>query len=497
MRLENRILNIMKKGSPSNLTISLLNATLKNSITRRALFHAIEKAMDKMSFDEQGPSRPEKLREDRAYMSKALLTSLENAFKSDSISRQSVKKLTDIFLSKIFIQGINTRRTFYEKNAFRPPGFITISPTNVCNLKCKGCYAGDIYTKHTLDFDIFDRIISDMKKEFASHFFVISGGEPFMYKNNGKTLMDILAKHNDSYFLCYTNGTLITKEKAKKLAQLGNFTPAISVEGFEKETDERRGKGTFKKIMEAMDNLKEAGVLFGISATPCSHNADLLLSDEFLNFFFKEKSAFYGWYFQYMPIGRNPSLKLMVTPEQRVKMHKTIWEKVKKDRLFIGDFWNSGTASDGCMAAGRGGGYFYIMWDGTITPCVFIPFKDKNYNNIYDIYKRGETLTDVIKSPLFTSIRKWHSSYWWDQPKERCGNLLAPCIIRDNSDVFSKIVKAVEASHIDEGARTYLSFIEQGKMPKYNTKYRKLSEPIWENEYLQKKGYVESEKRKI
>ncbi len=238
--------------------------------------------------------------------------------------------------------------------------------------------------------------------------------------------------------------------------------------------------------MEVMDNLRETGVMFGISVTPCSHNADLLLSDKFLDFFFKEKGAFYGWYFQYMPIGRKPSMELMVTPEQRVKMYRTIWKKVVEDRLFIGDFWNSGTASDGCMAAGRGGGYFYIMWDGTITPCVFIPFADNGYNNIYEVYKRGETLTDVIKSPFFSAIRKWHSSYWLDQPKEKCGNLLAPCIIRDNSDVFYKIVKAVGARHIDEGAKTYLSFIEQGHMPEYNIKYRRLTDPIWEQEYLQR-----------
>ena len=486
MKLENKILTIMKKGAAIHFIIPLIKTALRNPKTRKKLLNAIEKAMDKMSFDEQGPSRPDKLREDRAYMSKALLASLDRAFSSNSISRESIKKLMAIFLSKIFIQGINTRREFHDKNSFRPPGFITISPTNICNLKCKDCYAGDVYIKHTLDFEIFDRIISDMKKEFGAYFFVISGGEPLMYKNKGKTLMDILKKHDDSYFLCYTNGTLITKEKAKEFASLGNFTPAISVEGFEKETDDRRGKGTFKKIMEAMDNLKEAGVLFGISVTPCSHNADMLLSDDFLDFFLREKGAFYGWYFQYMPIGRNPSLERMVTPEQRVKMHKTIWEKVKKDKFFIGDFWNSGTASDGCMAAGRGGGYFYIMWDGTITPCVFIPFTDNKYSNIHRVYKRGETLTDVIKSPFFSAIRKWHSSYWLDQPKEKCGNLLAPCIIRDNSDVFHKIIKTVGAQHVDEGSKTYLSFIEQGKMPEYNMKYRKLTDPIWEQEYLQK-----------
>ncbi|MCK4245167.1 MAG: radical SAM protein [Candidatus Omnitrophica bacterium] len=484
MNLEEKVFNIMEKSSPSKFITYIVNMGFRNSRTRRTLIKAIEKATYKMSL--KGPERPEKAKEDRFYMGRALLNSIDRALSSSSISKECVRKLTYVFLSKIFVEGMHTRREFKEDHDFRPPGLIAIAPTNVCNLKCKGCYAGDVYTRHTLDYEIFDRIITDMKKEFAAHFFVISGGEPFMYKDKNKTLIDILAKHQDAYFMAYTNGTLINKERAKQLGGLGNFTPAISVEGFEKETDERRGKGTFKKIMAAMDNLKESGVMFGISVTPCAHNADILLSDKFVDFFFKEKGTFYGWYFQYMPIGRSPSMDLMVTPEQRVQMYRRIWKKVTEDKIFIADFWNSGTASDGCMAAARGGGYFYIMWDGTITPCVFIPFADKNYGNIYQVYERGETLTDVIKSPLFSRIREWHSSYWLDQPREKCGNLLAPCPIRDNSEVFYNTMREVNARPVDEGARTYLSFIEKGEMPEYNRRYRELTDPIWEKEYLKK-----------
>ncbi|NCQ56165.1 MAG: radical SAM protein [bacterium (Candidatus Ratteibacteria) CG_4_9_14_3_um_filter_41_21] len=485
MILEKKILAIMEKGPASQFTSYLIKTGLKNSRIRKVLIKAIEKAIYQMSLKES--NRPQKVKEDRFYMGRALLASIENALSSGSMSKESMEKLKQIVLSKILVEGIHTREEFKEIHGFRPPLFITISPTNVCNLKCTGCYAGEVYAKTALDYEIFDKIISDMKREFSAHFFVISGGEPFMYKSHGKTLLDILAKHQDCYFMAYTNATLINKEKTKELAKLGNFSPAISVEGFEKETDERRGKGTWKKIMGAMDNLKESGVMFGISVTPCAHNADLLLSDEFIDFFFQEKKAFYGWYFQYMCIGRKPSLDLMVTPEQRVKMYKKIWKRVRERKTFIADFWNSGTASDGCMAAARGGGYFYIMWDGTITPCVFIPFVDKEYGNIYEVYKKGKTLTDVIKSPFFSGIRKWQSSYWMDQPKEKCGNLLAPCIIRDNAEVFYDIVKEAGAQPVDEGARTYLSFVEQGQMLEYNRKYRELTEPIWEKEYLKKK----------
>jgi len=90
---------------------------------------------------------------------------------------------------------------------------------------------------------------------------------------------------------------------AKKLAKLGNVAPAISIEGFEKETDDRRGPGTFKKIMEAMDNLKEAGVPFGFSVTPTKLNIEALMSDEFVDLMI-QKGCSFGWYFQYVPVGR-------------------------------------------------------------------------------------------------------------------------------------------------------------------------------------------------
>jgi len=176
----------------------------------------------------------------------------------------------------------------------------------------------------------------------------------------------------------------------------------------------------------------------------------------------------------------------MVTPEQRYRMLNRIWSVVKEQKLFIGDFWNSGTASDGCMAAARGGGYFYIMWDGTITPCVFIPFKDKEYGNLYKIYENGETVVDAIKSPLFTHIRDWQDGYWVKQPQHRCGNLLTPCAIRDNSEAFYNIIGETGAIPTDAGAEDYLRMIEQGKMPEYNRQYRAYTDPLWEREYLRK-----------
>lgn len=156
--------------------------------------------------------------------------------------------------------------------------------------------------------------------------------------------------------MVYTNGTLITKSVANELAKLGNVTPAISVEGFEEQTDKRRGKGVHKRILQAMENLREAGVLFGISVTGTRENAEIVTSDEFNDYYFDKQGATYGWIFQYMPIGREHLLKPVVTPQQRLEMYNRTWRLVRERKIFVADFWNSGTASNGCIAAARPGG---------------------------------------------------------------------------------------------------------------------------------------------
>ena len=84
--------------------------------------------------------------------------------------------------------------------------------------------------------------------------YIFSGGEPLVRKDD---LIKLAEKHNDCSFLSFTNATFVDEEFAKKLGELGNFGFAISVEGFEKETDMRRGNGTYNKVMEAMDFLKK------------------------------------------------------------------------------------------------------------------------------------------------------------------------------------------------------------------------------------------------
>jgi MoaA/NifB/PqqE/SkfB family radical SAM enzyme len=333
--------------------------------------------------------------DDKIVMGMGIIGSIERGLAEKLISKSSLHTLLNI-MKQVAIdsqseQGEYAR--FHKQHGIKPPAFLVISPGKACNLRCTGCYADSGTTAEKLDWDIVDRLITEARTVWGTRLYVFSGGEPFAYRSQGKGILELMEKHTDCAFIMYTNGTLINEKVSQQLAESGNVLPAISVEGWKERTDARRGNGMFDRILETMKLLRSNGVPFGISLTGTRDNAEEILSDEFIEFF-QQQGALYAWLFQYMPIGRSFTLDLLPTPEQRVWMWHRSWEIVRNRRMFLADFWNSGTACDGCLSAGGHdrGGYFYIDWNGAVSPCVFVPYSPVN---IKDVYARGGTLNDV------------------------------------------------------------------------------------------------------
>lgn len=454
---------------------ALGNLMLRERIIRNQAMYALDhKTYQKIV--ENGPdNRPRHVQEDKHAYLVALLHGFDRAIEQDIISKHVLGRMLNVFLDNVVVKG---QKNAAQSLGFVPPFFVLVSPTGKCNLRCIGCYAASDPGNHaSLDFETFDRILREKRELWESHFTVISGGEPFLWRDGDYGLLDMVEKHSSDTFMVYTNATLITDDVAKHMAELGNISPAISVEGFEKETDARRGKGTYQRIMSAFDCLRKHGVPFGVSATPNRHNWEIITSDRFADFYFLQEGAVYGWLFQYMPIGRGQSLDLMVPPQQRVEMLHRMRRLVKEKKVFLADFWNSGAASNGCISAGRGGGYFYIDWNGNIAPCAFVPYAT---DNIYDIYRRGEILNDALNSPLFRRIRAWQDQYGYAQPAELTQDWLCPCVIRDHVDILKDAVLESGAQPINEEAAIALhdeSYYEG--MRHYGKEIASLMDPIW------------------
>jgi len=338
--------------------------------SRRLVFYIIEKSLKNILLNRDREKFPRKLQQDKFCMARTMMYAIDRGLRSGQISRQVWTPFVNSF-GNVYLKNLDKIKAFQEKYGFKPPGFVTISPTKNCNLQCIGCYANSFRTsRERLDFEIVTRVVREQKELWNSHFTVISGGEPLVYKSQGKTIFDLAREHSDTFFLMYTNGTLINEEVAQKFAEVGNITPAISVEGFEEETDKRRGKGVHQKILRAFENLSKVGVPYGISITATRHNAEIIMSDEFIDYYFNQHGVLYGWIFQYMPIGRSFTLDLMVTPQQRLEMYLKTWQLIREKGVFMADFWNCGAVSSGCISAGKPGGYFYIDWNGNAKPSI-------------------------------------------------------------------------------------------------------------------------------
>lgn len=475
-----------KQKKKPNLYSYIAKKIIYFPLVRNSLIKLLEKKMYKDAVL-NNTDYPKKVQEKKIQFMSGLLESGIRNYDKGYVSKDFIDKIFDTLLRYGFTEKealAHYKNSFKEKYGTLPPTFIVLSPTQKCNLVCEGCYASSTMNAKTMPFNIVDKMVDEVYNEWGNRFFVISGGEPFMYKDDGKTLFDIWEKYNDMFFLVYTNGTKIDLEAAKKLGKLCNVSPAISIEGFEKETDERRGKGTFQKILEAAKNLKEAGVPFGVSVTTTRKNYKILNDDKFYDFIFQELGASYMFLFQLMPIGKATCVKeLMITPDERISLYR-IWERLLKEKKYpIADFWNSGVLSDGCIAYGRSGGYMYIDWNGNIMPCVFVPYYE---DNIMDLYSKNKKLADALFSKLFINGRKWQDETGLSHLKNP-DNWLMPCSIRDNFKNFKKNILTDSAKPEDLPAKELISSKEmENFLEDFDDKLEKLSKPIWEKEYLGK-----------
>ncbi|MGB4439841.1 MAG: radical SAM protein [Sedimentibacter sp.] len=312
-----------------------------------------------------------------------------------------------------------------EENDCNVPWTILMDPTSACNLHCTGCWAAEYGNKMNMDFDTLDSIIEQGKK-LGTYMYIYSGGEPLVRKDD---IIKLCEKHNDCAFLAFTNATLIDEKFADEMLRVKNFVPAISVEGFEEETDSRRGEGTYKAITKAMNILKNKKLPFGISCCYTSKNTDVIGSEEYFDDMI-EKGAKFAWFFTYMPVGKDAVPELLATAEQREFMYHQIREFRQTKPLFTMDFWNDGEFVNGCIAGGRN--YLHINANGDIEPCAFIHYSDTNIHET--------TLLQAYKNPLFMQYKQ-------NQPFNQ--NHLRPCPLLDNPGRLTDMVEKSGAKSTD------------------------------------------------
>ena len=350
--------------------------------------------------------------------------------------------------------GCEKQEKLREEHNCNIPWAILLDPTSACNLHCTGCWAAEYGNKLNLTFDEIDDIIRQ-GKDMGVYMYIYTGGEPLVRKAD---LIKLCEKHDDCIFLAFTNGTLIDEKFADDMLRVKNFVPAISLEGFEKATDSRRGDGVYGKATHAMNLLRERKLLYGISSCYTRANFESITSEEYYDSLIR-MGAYFIWYFHYMPVGNDASPELLPTPEQRTEVYRRIRRYRAEKPLFAMDFQNDAEFVGGCIAGGRT--YLHINANGDVDPCVFIHYSDSNI--------REKTLLETMKSPLFMA-------YHDGQPFN--DNMLRPCPMLENPEKLRAMVKSSGAHSTDLQSPETVDHL-CAKCDRYAAEWKPTADKLW------------------
>lgn len=333
------------------------------------------------------------------------------AYMNGSISRIMTKAYKNVLsnpreakfafrMQQLFAKSEKRRKKAKEQEGIEVPPFLICSIATICNLHCKGCYArangiaadSAEEQKTTLSPDQWKAIFEE-SASLGINFALLAGGEPMMRKD----ILEAVAEVKDMIFPIFTNGTLIGPSYIDFLKNHLNMIPVISIEGMEHSTDERRGKGMYKRAMQSVEMLHEEDLFFGTSITVTTENFDLVTSDEFVDNLC-DLGCKLIIYVEYVPTEAGTEYLAFgeadLTMMEAVQTH----QRERYQDVIIISFPGDEQHMGGCLAAGRG--FFHIGPDGSAEPCPFSPFSD---SSVIELGVKG-----ALGSPLFRKLRDVH-----------------------------------------------------------------------------------------
>ena len=144
--------------------------------------------------------------------------------------------------------------------------------TRTCNLKCRHCYMSSDAQKYAneLSTEEAKRFIDDLA-EFHVPVLLFSGGEPLIRPDFFE--LAAYAAEKGVRPTLSTNGTLITREVAQRIKDIGVGYVGISLDGLKDVNDKFRGKeGAYEAAMKGIENCVAVGQRVGLRFTINHHN---------------------------------------------------------------------------------------------------------------------------------------------------------------------------------------------------------------------------------
>ena len=281
---------------------------------------------------------------------------------------------------------------------------ISWNVTKACNLKCKHCYR-DAGKKEENELSLKEaKLLLDEIKLAGFKIVILSGGEPLLRED----IYEIIGYAGSIGLrpVLGSNGTLITKQVAKKLKEAGLARAGISLDSGKPEIhDEFRGvKGSFEKVLNAIEALKEADLEFQIHTTATKYNFNEI--DPLIDFVSNSGAKAYHIFFL-VPTGRGKEeSQNVLSPDEYYRLISDILDRQNGLDMelkpvcapqFIPMAVEKGLDlrfQRGCLA---GISYCCILPDGDVHPCPYLPLKLGNVREekFSAIWRDNKVLSDL------------------------------------------------------------------------------------------------------
>lgn len=327
-------------------------------------------------------------------MADALYTLLKREIESGQLSDFEHAKRNDLASRKPYIASKLAANKLRQEQGFPTP-VIRLAANMLCNFQCNHCCAEHYMDRHLLkltgkkeerhQLDLNDiRELSRQADEFGLARFVLTGGEPLLMRNPSFDEIVEAIDPEKHYIITDTNGWFMDLEKAKHIKSIGVEKVQLSLDSsIETEHDAfRNKKGSFKRVMRAVDACLEAGLNLILSTCLVR---DRVKTDEFLELCEFSQQKGIGLYVTYAkPVGNaKDHLEWVILKEDADYLR----ELEKKYNVFT-HMTPSYGMHQGCITVK---GIVTVTSTGEIVPCPYMDMSIGNYlkEPLKDILMKG------------------------------------------------------------------------------------------------------------
>ncbi len=325
------------------------------------------------------------------------------------------RKTKFILRGALYFLHLNFSR--YINHSPPAPILVNLQITRRCNLRCIHCdirEAPERYSsiiKNEFSTEEIKEIV-DSLKSMGTSYISISGGEPFIRKDIYEVIQYIKEKGLGLHIS--SNGTLITKEDAKRINDLGLDAISISLDAVTPELhDKIRGvNGTFNRTVNAIKYLVDYKKHTQVGISPII--TDLNLEElprlvDFANDLGIDAIRFQPWH---VSLGHKETEEILNIRGNRLEVLDEVIEQIIEKTKKYGIYTNSEVYLRGirrffedknkididCFA-----GFFScnISCEGYVVPCAFISpvgnVKNEPFEKIWNSQRFNEVRKEIKK----------------------------------------------------------------------------------------------------